>query len=281
MCLRTLLQHSLISLNEGLEVLIYYAIIGGTGIGDLALADQQVITVETPYGAVELVVGKLKNRELVFLNRHGDAHAIPPHQVNYRANIWALRELGVRKIIATAAVGSLSSKFHIGELVLPDQFIDFTKSRPQTFYEDGKQGVLHVDMTEPYCSDVCQVIMDASVQIGFAIRNGACYVCTEGPRFETPAEIRMFQSFGADLVGMTGVPEVVLARELGMCYASIGMVTNEAAGIASHPLTHAEVMESMQILGIKAAQLIRKSIELWTSVQKCRCASANVELGKF
>ncbi len=250
-------------------------------MGDLALANRQVITVETPYGTVEPVVGKLGNQELVFLSRHGDDHAIPPHQVNYRANIWALRELGVRKIIATAAAGSLSANFHRGELVLLDQFIDFTKSRPQTFYEDGKQGVLHIDMTEPYCSDVRQVIMDAAAQLGFAIRNSACYVCTEGPRFETPAEIRMFQSFGADLVGMTGVPEVVLARELGMCYASIGMVTNEAAGIASHPLTHAEVMESMQILGIKVAQLIQKSIELSTSVQKCRCASANVELGKF
>lgn len=281
MYLRILQRHSLNSLNEELEILIYYAVIGGTGVGDLALADQHIITVETPYGIVEPVVGKLLNRELVFLNRHGYAHTIPPHQVNYRANIWALRELGVRKIIATAAVGSLSANFYIGELVLPDQFIDFTKSRPQTFYGDGEQGVLHVDMTEPYCSDVRQVIMDASEQLGFVIRNGACYVCTEGPRFETPAEIRMFQSFGADLVGMTGVPEVVLARELGMCYASIAMVTNEAAGIASHPLTHAEVMESMKVLGKKVAQLIEKTIELWTSDQKCRCASANIELGKF
>ena len=236
---------------------------------------------ETPYGSVEPVAGKLANREIVFLSRHGRDHATPPHLVNYRANIWALRKLGVRKILATAAVGSLSSNFRLGELVLLDQFLDFTKSRPQTFYEGGKQGVLHVDMTEPYCSAVRQVIMDASEQLGFAVKNGACYVCTEGPRFETPAEIRMFQRLGADLVGMTSVPEVVLARELGMCYASIGMVTNEAAGIATHPLTHAEVMESMKELGVKVAQLIQTTLELWTPGQNCLCASANGEVGKF
>jgi 5'-methylthioadenosine phosphorylase len=237
--------------------------------------------VETPYGSVEPVVGKLANSELVFMSRHGRDHATPPHLVNYRANIWALRELGVQKIIATAAVGSLSSNFRLGELVLLDQFLDFTKSRPQTFYEGGEQGVLHVDMTEPYCSAVRQVIIDASEHLGFAVKNGACYVCTEGPRFETPAEIRMFQRLGAELVGMTSVPEVVLARELGMCYASIGMVTNEAAGIATHPLTHAEVMESMKELGEKVAQLIQATFELWSSSQNCLCASANGEVGKF
>ena len=261
--------------------MIHYAIIGGTGVDHFTLTEQRVITVETPYGSVEPVVGKLANRETVFMSRHGRGHATPPHLVNYRANIWALRKLGVRKILATAAVGSLSTNFRLGELVLLDQFLDFTKSRPPTFYEGGKQGVLHVDMTEPYCSAVRQVIMDASKQLGFAVKNGACYVCTEGPRFETPAEIRMFQSLGADLVGMTSVPEVVLARELGMCYASIGMVTNEAAGIATHLLTHAEVMESMKELEVKVAQLIQATFELWTPGQNCICASANGEVGKF
>ncbi|MHB8076848.1 S-methyl-5'-thioadenosine phosphorylase [Desulfosporosinus fructosivorans] len=258
-----------------------YALIGGTGVEHFTLTEQSVITVETPYGTVVPVVGNLGNRELVFMSRHGRDHATPPHLVNYRANIWALRKLGVQKIIATAAVGSLSPSFRLGELVLLDQFLDFTKSRPQTFYEGGKQGVLHVDMTEPYCSAVRQVIMDASEHLGFAVKNGACYVCTEGPRFETPAEIRMFQRLGADLVGMTSVPEVVLARELGMCYASIGMVTNEAAGIATHPLTHAEVMGSMKKLGVKVAQLIQATLELWTIGQNCLCASANEEVGKF
>ncbi|HEY8909195.1 MAG TPA: S-methyl-5'-thioadenosine phosphorylase [Desulfosporosinus sp.] len=258
-----------------------YALIGGTGVEHFRLTEQRVVAVETPYGPVETVVGELANREIVFMSRHGRDHATPPHLVNYRANIWAIRELGVRKIIATAAVGSLSPDFRLGELVLLDQFLDFTKSRPQTFYEGGQKGVLHVDMTEPYCSEVRQVILEASQHLGLTVKNGACYVCTEGPRFETPAEIRMFQRLGADLVGMTSVPEVVLARELGMCYASIGMVTNEAAGIAKHPLTHAEVMESMKELGGKVAQLIQGTFELWTPAQNCLCASANREVGKF
>lgn len=255
--------------------------IGGTGLEHFKLTDERFLTVETPYGMVEPLVGKLANRELVFMSRHGRDHVTPPHLVNYRANIWALHKLGVRKILATAAVGSLSADFHLGDLILFDQFLDFTKSRPQTFYEGGEQGVLHVDMTEPYCSSVRQIIMNAAKNLRFAVKNGACYVCTEGPRFETPAEIRMFQRLGAEVVGMTSVPEVVLARELGMCYAAIGMVTNEAAGISSHPLSHAEVMESIQKVGIDVAKLIQATFELWSPVQECLCVSANVEVGKF
>lgn len=236
---------------------------------------------ETPYGTVETMVGNHAKHELVFINRHGVDHVTPPHLVNYRANIWALHELGVRKILATAAVGSLSENFRLGELILFDQFLDFTKNRPLTFYEGGQQGVLHVDMTEPYCSNVRQVIMNAAEDLGLPVKNGACYVCTEGPRFETPAEIRMFQRLGADVVGMTSVPEVVLARELGMCYASIGMVTNEAAGIAPHRLSHAEVMESTKKLEMNVAQLIQATIELGSFDQECLCVSANVEVGKF
>ncbi|HBW36967.1 S-methyl-5'-thioadenosine phosphorylase [Desulfosporosinus sp. BICA1-9] len=258
-----------------------YALIGGTGVEHFTLTEQRIITVKTPYGTVEPIVGKLANRELVFMSRHGRGHVTPPHLVNYRANIWALRELGVRKILATAAVGSLSVDYHLGELVLFDQFLDFTKSRPLTFYEGGHHGVLHVDMTEPYCSAARQVIVNAAEDLGLVVKNGACYVCTEGPRFETPAEIRMFQQLGADVVGMTSVPEVVLARELGMCYASIGMVTNEAAGIAAHRLSHAEVMESIKKLGSNVAQLIQATVELWSPDQECLCVSANVEVGKF
>jgi 5'-methylthioadenosine phosphorylase len=237
--------------------------------------------VKTPYGNVDFVIGKLGNQEIVFMSRHGRDHAIPPHLVNYRANIWALRELGVRKVLATAAVGSLSSRFHLGDLVLLDQFLDFTKNRPQTFYEGGQQGVLHVDMTEPYCSAVRQVILDTAELLKLTVKNGACYVCTEGPRFETPAEIRMFQRLGADLVGMTSVPEVVLARELGMCYASIGMVTNEAAGIADHPLSHAEVMESIKKVGVNVARLVEGTFNLLPIDQNCLCSSANMEVNKF
>ncbi|MDQ7094714.1 S-methyl-5'-thioadenosine phosphorylase [Desulfosporosinus sp. PR] len=258
-----------------------FALIGGTGVENFKLAEQRVLTVDTPFGTVEPMVGKLSGQEIAFLSRHGRNHATPPHLVNYRANIWALHALGVRKVLATAAVGSLSSEYHLGELVLLDQFLDFTKSRPQTFYEGGERGVLHVDMTEPYCTSVQKVILDVARKIGIVVKDGACYVCTEGPRFETPAEIRMFQKLGADLVGMTSVPEVVLARELGMCYASIGMVTNEAAGISAHLLSHAEVLESLKDLNLKIAHLLQATFEVLPPTQNCWCPSANQEVGKF
>lgn len=217
------------------------------------------------------------------MSRHGKGHSVPPHRVNYRANIWALKEIGVRKIIATAAVGSLSPHYKLGDLVLLHQFLDFTKNRSQTFYEGGEQGVLHVDMTEPYCKSVQEVILKASGNFSghIPVKTGATYVCTEGPRFETPAEIKMYQLLGGELVGMTSVPEVILAKELGLCYASIGMVTNEAAGIADHPLTHAEVIESMKATGKTVAQLIQETFRILLPEQDCRCPLGNAEVGKF
>ncbi len=258
-----------------------FALIGGTGVEFLPLTERQTISVDTPYGAVQTEAGHLGGQEVVFMSRHGHNHALPPHLINYRANIWALRELGVKKILATAAVGSLSSNYRLQDLVLLDQFLDFTKSRPQTFYEGGAQGVLHVDVTEPYCGQLRQMVLKAGDELNLTIKNGATYVCTEGPRFETPAEIKMFQLLGGELVGMTSVPEVILARELGLCYASIGMVTNEAAGIATHQLTHAEVIDSIQQIGKSVANLIEKTLGLLTPEQNCTCALANVELGKF
>ncbi|MHB8124204.1 MAG: S-methyl-5'-thioadenosine phosphorylase [Desulfitobacteriaceae bacterium] len=258
-----------------------FALIGGTGVEFLPLNDKQTISIDTPYGIVQTEVGNLAGQKVVFLSRHSHNHALPPHLINYRANLWALRELGVKKILATAAVGSLSPNYRLQDLVLIDQFLDFTKSRPQTFYEGGVQGVLHVDVTDPYCGQLRQVIFNAGDELNLTIKNGATYVCTEGPRFETPAEIRMFQKLGGELVGMTSVPEVILARELGICYASIGMVTNEAAGIATHRLTHNEVMESIQQIGKSVTVLIEKTLRMLTPEQNCTCALANVELGKF
>lgn len=258
-----------------------YALIGGTGVEHLALAGKQRIELDTPYGSIPVEIGNLGGEEIVFMSRHGHSHAIPPHLVNYRGNIWALHKLGVKKILATAAVGSLASKFRLGDLILVDQFLDFTKSRVQTFYEGGTEGVLHVDMTEPYCASLRQAVMAAAETLGIEVKNGATYVCTEGPRFETPAEIRMYQMLGGEVVGMTSVPEVVLARELGMCYATVGMVTNEAAGIASHPLTHAEVMDSMKVMGQTVAHVLGKTFNMLDPEQTCLCRLANAELGKF
>jgi len=258
-----------------------YALIGGTGLEHLAQVGKERVTIATPYGSVNVEIGHLGNTEIVFMNRHGQGHAIPPHLVNYRANIWALHQLGVKKIVATAAVGSLSEKFRVGDLLLLDQFLDFTKSRSQTFFEGGTAGVLHVDMTEPYCKTLRDNLRRAAQALGLELENGATYVCTEGPRFETPAEIKMYQLVGGEVIGMTSVPEVVLARELGMCYATVGMVTNEAAGIAQHLLTHAEVMKSLNSLGLIVAGLLEKTFSILTPEQTCLCGTANAESGKF
>lgn len=223
------------------------AIIGGTGVYDPdILQDIREETVATPYGQVTALVGVYQGKEVVFLPRHGAAHSLPPHKINYRANIWGLKEMGVTRVLATAAVGSLNLEMKPGHFVLLDQFIDFTKNRPFTFFdgEDGK--VVHTDFTHPYCAGIRRQVREAAAGIGLAVHEGGCYVCTEGPRYETPAEIRAFQRLGGDVVGMTNVPEVVLARELGLCYGTIAMVTNFAAGISPKPLTHQEVVEVMR-----------------------------------
>ncbi|HHW54308.1 MAG: S-methyl-5'-thioadenosine phosphorylase [bacterium] len=219
------------------------AIIGGTGVYDLDfLAEKKTITVSTPYGAVSLQTGFYQGIGTAFLARHGQNHSVPPHQINYRANIWALKELGVQQILATAAVGSLRRDLPPGHLVLVDQFIDFTKQRPLTFFEGKNSPVVHTDLTEPYCPQLRRILLEAA-PAGCQVQDGGVYVCTEGPRFETPAEISFYAQVGGDVVGMTGVPEVVLAREMGLCYAAIALVTNYGAGLSSQPLTHEEVVE--------------------------------------
>lgn len=223
-----------------------FAIIGGTGLYDPNLLEGPAAeTVGTPYGTVALFTGTWAGRRVAFLPRHGSGHSVPPHRVNYRANLWALRQLGVRRCLATAACGALAEPFAPGSLALLDQFLDFTRGRPGTFF-DGEDGrVHHADMTEPYCPELRGALQAAAGRLGIPLLPRATYVCTEGPRFETPAEIRAYARLGGELVGMTGVPEVVLAREAGLCYAAVAISTNWAAGMAGKPLTHTEVLEAM------------------------------------
>ncbi|NLK51609.1 MAG: S-methyl-5'-thioadenosine phosphorylase [Syntrophomonadaceae bacterium] len=222
------------------------AIIGGTGVYDPAiLSDLREEKVKTPYGEVQVQLGKYEGQEVAFVPRHGEKHSVPPHRINYRANIWSLQELGVQRAIATAAVGSLNSDMKPKDLVMIDQFLDFTRGREQSFYEGGEEGVFHLDVTFPYCRELRQALFQSAKRQGLNAHFHGTYVCTEGPRFETTAEIRMYRQLGGDVVGMTSVPEVVLARELGICYATIAMVTNYAAGISPNPLTHSEVVEVM------------------------------------
>ena len=257
------------------------AIIGGTGVYDpRMLEDVREETIATKYGQAVVKLGSYQGKNIAFLARHGAGHAVPPHRVNYRANIRALKELGVEKVIATAAVGSLNKDMKPGDFVLVDQFIDFTKNRVTTFFE-GEEGVVHVDMTEPYCGQVRKVLIKAGEGLPVKTHNGGTYICAEGPRFETPAEIRMYRQLGGDLVGMTQCPEVVLARESELCYAAIAMVTNFAAGISPTLLTHAEVVETMNNNAENLKSLIMNTISLLTDERPCRCSEALRELGKF
>jgi len=235
-------------------------IIGGTGVYEFeGIANPKWRVVKTPYGKVEILLGSVGSRSVGFLSRHGRTHKLPPHKVNYRANLWALWSIGVQRILGITACGSLNPVLKPGELVLPDQFIDFTKGRIPSFYEGGRKGVVHVDVTNPYCPELRTLVAGVARRMGFRVHRKATYVCTEGPRFETAAEIRMFRRLGGDLVGMTNVPECVLARELEMCYAVIGVVTNFAAGISKTKLTHTEVVERMGA-GIKKIKGIVSSV---------------------
>lgn len=217
------------------------AIITGSGLEDCRLGACEPIAVETAYGRVALEYSPLAEAEVYLLPRHGRDHAVPPHRINYRANIAALATLGCRTIVATNAVGSLRRAFAPGDFVLPDQFIDCTKNRPFTFF-DGEDGLVeHVDVSQPYCPGLRDVLQRALRGHDLPVHTPATYLCTEGPRFETPAEIKAYATWGASLVGMTGVPEVVLARELGLCYASLCLVTNYAAGMTANAITATEI----------------------------------------
>ena len=262
--------------------MIRIAIIGGTGVYDPRILDNiRDITVVTPYGTVLCKKGEYAGKEVAFLPRHGSTHSIPPHLINYRANIWAMKKLGVQNIIATTAVGSLNADMKPGDFVILDQFLDFVKNRVCTFYEGGERGVVHVDVTAPYCPQLRQVILQAALAEQIKVHSQGTYVCTDGPRFETPAEIKMYAKLGGDLVGMTNVPEVVLAREAEICYTTISMVTNFAAGISSQPLTHSEVVETMNANTENIKRLIMATIKIMEPEKDCACQHALAEYGGF
>lgn len=262
--------------------MISIAIIGGTGVYDPDILEnihQEVVL--TPYGSVCYNIGDFLGKTIAFIPRHGSKHSIAPHLINYQANIWAMKKVGVKKILATAAVGSLNLDMKLGDFILIDQFIDFTKNRKNTFYEGGERGVVHVDLTNPYCPSLRENLLEASQNIGISIHSKGTYVCTEGPRFETPAEINMFAKLGGHLVGMTNVPEVVLAREAEMCYSTIAMVTNFAAGISPNLLTYGEVIEVMNANTDNLKKLLMNTIASIDVEVDCCCQHSLAEYGGF
>ena len=223
-------------------------VIGGSGVEDPELMQGfKKKTVKTPYGPAICNIGEMFGNQVVFVSRHGADHSLPPSKVNYRANIWALKKLGVEEVFATTAVGSLNPKMKAGHFVVCDNIIDFTKSRVNTFYDTPERGVVHCDFTHPYCEGLRNKVIACLKKMGIKFHKTGVYVCTDGPRFETAAEIKAYAMLGGDLVGMTQMPEAILAREAEMCYTNVSIVTNMAAGISKTPLSHAEVLEAMDI----------------------------------
>ena len=243
-------------------------IIGGSGVYELTQKADSCTkkVVKTDYGDVEVSILDICSKKVAFLPRHASGHSIPPHKINFRANIDALKNIGVTKIVATNSVGSMNEEMPPGSFVIPDDFLDFSQDRAKTFYEDK---VVHIDVTEPYCPNLRDVLAKSGDVI-----LGATYVCTEGPRFETPAEIRMFKMLGGDLVGMTGVPEVTLAREREICYNSICIVSNFASGISEDELTIDEVFEIMAEKKAELLELIYNFIENVDDGADCMCNHA-------
>jgi 5'-methylthioadenosine phosphorylase len=223
------------------------AILGGSGLDQLAtLSEPRRLPVKTRYGepSAQLTLGRMGEREVLFLARHGDAHGIPPHQVNYRANIHALKEAGATRIASVAAVGGIRPDFVPGALVVPHQIIDYTSGRASTFFDGPGTKVTHIDFTEPYSAFMRTKLLAAAKACGEAVFDGAVYGATQGPRLETAAEIDRLERDGADIVGMTAMPEAALAREAGLEYAAIAVVANHAAGRGDS--THAISPEAME-----------------------------------
>jgi 5'-methylthioadenosine phosphorylase len=257
------------------------AIIGGTGVGtDEFFRDKKEITVITPYGDVKVIKALYNENTIYFVERHGKGHCLPPHKVNYAANIYALKLLNVDRIFATAAVGSIYKDIEPGTFVIIDQFLDFTKNRISTFF-NGENGVVHIDMTEPYCIEARKTLIDCCKNLNIKHLVKGTYVCTEGPRFENKAEINMYKILGGQVVGMTNYPEVVLAREAGLCYAAAAMVTNYCTGISDEPLTQKEVADNMKLMSLNLRKLILSAIDNIPEIKSCSCRNAAAELGSL
>jgi len=239
------------------------ALIGGTGVGDFALDGETTFrTIDTSWGEALVRVGTIGGREVAFLARHGAGHRIPPHRINYRANIAALSQLGVRAAIATTAVGGLRLLLAPGALLIPDDLIDYAMTRTGKTFFDGQEGapVVHTEVSRPYSEPVRSALLAAANESNISVHPAGVYLCADGPRYETAAEVRLFASWGGDVVGMTGVPEATLAREAGIHYAAVSLVTNPGAGLTLDPPSHAEVEAAMRAAQPRLHALLRATI---------------------
>ena len=257
-------------MDESAEIGIF----GGTGIYDSGLLKNgKEITIDTPYGKTSdtITIGEFNGRKVAFMPRHGSKHTIPPHLINFRANIWAFKELGIKRIIAPSAVGSLKEELEPGHFALPSQFIDFTKSRKGTFSEDGR--VIHISVADPFCPELQNVILNVTKNQEIKLHDNCTYACIEGPRFSTKAESQFFRTTGADIIGMTLVPECQLAREAQICYVSISTITDYDVW-AEKPVTAKEVMQILSKNVQMTKKLLTLLIDQIPEVKSCSCEKA-------
>lgn len=247
------------------------AIIGGSGLEDL-LRGSRKVRVGTPFGPASVIsVGQVGFEEVAFLPRHGPKHDLPPHKVNYRANLYALKQLGVERIIATNAVGGINPAYNPGDLAIPKDILDLTRTRVTTFFDSAP--VTHIDVSQPYCPVLRGVLIDASKATRVKTWKNSIMAATEGPRYETPAEIRMIHTLGGDIVGMTAAPEIFLARELEVCYSTLCFVSNRAAG-KQNKLSAVEVMQIGKKVMPEILHIIEKAIKRTPIKRVCPCAKA-------
>ncbi len=249
-------------------------ILGGSGLYDAGLlTNVETQKVHTPYGAPSdvITIGDFRGQKIAFLPRHGKGHGVNPSNVNYRANIFALKQVGVTRILAVSAVGSLQENIHPGEIVFPDQFIDRTHGRKSTFFEGAQ--VAHVSMAHPFCPDLRTHLQASVKSLNIPHHISGTYVCIEGPRFSTKAESQLFRAWGGHIIGMTLVPEVVLAREAELCYATIALSTDYDS-FKDHPVTAEDVVRTMRANVEKAKRVLEDVIPKLGSDRSCGCNSA-------
>jgi len=250
------------------------AVIGGTGVYDPEIIeDAREVKVYTPFGAPSdlVTLGTYEGRKVAFIPRHGKGHQIPPHRINYRANIWALKELGVKQIVASSACGSLREDYEPGDFVITDQFIDRTRGRPDTFYEGGQ--LCHISSADPVCPRLHDFFVNHARKLELKVHPTGTYVCVQGPRFSTRAESRLFRQWGADIIGMTLYPECVLAREAEICYVSAAMVTDYDVW-AERPVSTQEVIETMHVNSANFKRLIMEALPEIPEEKACGCGEA-------
>jgi 5'-methylthioadenosine phosphorylase len=251
-------------------------VIGGSGLYQMKGLDiTDRLTVETPYGSTsnEIIFGKLRETKMAFLPRHGVGHYITPSEINFRANIFAMKKIGVEKIISVSAVGSMKEKYPPGHFVVPDQFIDRTNQRISTFFTTGMVG--HVSLADPVCVATADALFDAAKKAGATVHKGGTYICIEGPQFSTRAESLVYRQWGVDIIGMTNVTEAKLAREAGLCYSTLALVTDfDCWHVEEEPVTLEAVLEIMHKNVEKAQQVINELVPLLGKESSCGCADA-------